>query len=564
MVAPLQPPDYVLLSEPSREALLSQWGVSNNAQRELFQKLCALRRADIDPTPWNKSDLDGLMMKLRDARVGILLSKNTADGRQAEKILLTDEGSSKFWYYFLSEIYQAGFETNHLPFLKSSSLKTKQWFPPPHILTQVQATQVKRQVLAQAISDEKILSISLSKTEDAICPAKDYQFMVSQCFKMLRISLNHQANQIAVSRYLKTNLNELNKHINAKEAGFWKMLTTTLVANREELSADPRQKWDATAFYSSILLGGMVESQLEEAQRERDDDKEKDSDMKALVQILLKSSEGYLSPEEIHAAFGPLKIKYKEQFNSFSESFKKRYTVAESSTGLPPVVVIDESWFHRDRLYHFFVHHWDRLKVKIKPLMTDRLQHYIQSDNKSKDLAFAQADSFEHALKEEIEKLDPEIGYILKRPRLLAEAAIALKKEVAAAQPLLERFFKQGTMFFKRLSLMLDLDPEELFSTAVHKLSWFSQLLLMITGKRKLFLDQVLSLAPRTKVPVAQQNPSTGKPSLKSLHNESESTGTGVSPRRRPRTQPTPKPKVYNEKETNSAWSDFAQNVKKK
>lgn len=564
MASTIPPPDYVLLTEPSREALLSQWGVTQNTQRELFHKLCGLRRADIDPSPWNKNDLEGLMIKLRDAKVGLLTTKRGPEGRKVDKIVLTDEASPRFWYYFLSEVYQAGYNSSRTPYLKAQALQAKGWLPSEQFLLKLEADAVSRQLLSESMEKEMIFSFPLSREEIAIVSAKDYPFMISACFQVLRLALQHQGNQVAVSRLLKSNLNELNRHLNQKEAIFWKILTQALVSNKQDLLGDPRQKWEPGVFHAAHLLGGMVDRQLQEAQKERDDDREKDADMKALVQTLLQAPESSMSPEEVHAALGPLKAKYGDQFNAFVTSFETRYTKSDSSTGLPPVVIVDDTWIHRDKLYHYFVRHWDRLRVKVRSQMIDRLHKYIRTGNKDQDTAFAQAEAFEAALRDEIEKEDQEIAWMLKRPRILAEAAIALKKEVAAAQPLLERFFKPGTMFFKRLSLMLELDPEELFASAITRLSWVNQIFLFLSGKRTAYLNQILSLAPRTKPPVAPAG-SSAPAALTNLRDDDEPEGTGgVAQRRRPRTPPPPKPKTYSEKEKNKAWTDFAQNLRKK
>ncbi len=565
MARPEQPPDYVLLTPQSREALLSQWGVTTPSQRELFHKLCAQRRADIDPAPWPPNDLEGLMTKLRDARVGIILTKRTPEGRKWHKVLLTNEGSPRFWFHFISELYQTMLETNKVFILRSSFLREKKLLPPENLLVKVSPEAVTRESMSEWVENESILRFPLSGDE-AIISAKDYPLMINGCFTYLRAVLQYQPNQIAISRLLKTNLNELTRHLGNKEAGFWKVLTNVLLQNKNDLLGEPRQKWDQTVFYAAQLLGGMVESQLNEAQRAKDEERQRETDMQAVIHALYQSSEGYFAPEEIKAVMTPLKEKYGDQYPRFEEEFYRRFTTSEapSGTGLPPVIVINDSWFHRDKLYYYFVRHWDKLRTRIKQEIVERLKTYIQEGSHSNDIAFSKPENFESALREMIEKQDEEIAWILKRPRILAEAAIALKKEVSAAEPLLERFFKQGTMFFKRLSVLLDLDPEDLYNQAFGKLSWISQFFLFLSGKRSSYLNQLLEIAPRTRMPVREENKisSLSGASASGPHPKATTEDHPQVPRRH-RTPPPPVQRNYTEKEKNKAWREFAQNIRK-
>jgi len=567
MGKPEQPPDYVLLTPQSREALLSQWGVTSPSQRELFHKLCAQRRADIDPNPWPANDLEMLMTKLRDAKVGILITKRTPEGRRWQKVLLTNEGSPRFWYHFISEFFQNMLETNKIFILRSNFLKEKNLLPPENILTKINPDQVTRESMSEWLENERVIRIVLSP-DDAIISAKDYPMMINGCFSYLRAIMQHQPNQVAVARLLKTNLNELNKHIANKEAGFWKVITSVLVQNKNDLLGEPRQKWDQTSFLAAQLLNGMVEAQLNESQKQREEERQRETDMQAVIHALFQTSEGSLAPEEVKAVLAPFKEKYKEKFEGWQEELLRRFSTSESpsSTGLPPIIVINDTWIHRDKLYYYFVRHWDKLKPKIKSEVIQRLKNYIESGSHADDLSFVKPENFEATLKELIEKEDEEVAWILKRPRILAEAAIALKKEVSAAEPLLERFFKQGTMFFKRLSIMLDLDPEELYLSAFAKLSWITQFWLFLSGKRTSYLNQILEIAPRTKGPLKDDKQLSSLSQAKNFEGKerpkSEAPQEQVQ-NRRPRSEPKPVQRNYSEREKNKAWNQFAQNIKK-
>lgn len=570
MGKPEQPPDYVLLSPQSKEALLSQWGVTSPSQRELFHKLCAQRRADIDPSPWPKNDLEGLMTKLRDARVGLIITKKTPEGRKWHKVLLTDEGSPRFWYHFISELYQNMLENGKTLYLKASFLRERGMMPPENLLTRVASDGVHREFMAEAIEAEKILSIRVYEDECILC-AKDYPILINLCYNHIRQAMQNQANQVAVARLLKSNLNELVKYLNSKDAGFWKLLTQVLVQNRQDLVGDPRLKWDQQVFYAALLLGGMVEAQLQDAQRQKEEEKQREADMQIVIHALFQSPEGSLSPEEIKAVLAPIRNKYGSSYGDWESEFYRRFTTSEppsTSGGLPPVIVVGETWIHRDKLFAYFVRHWDRLRSKIKAEMAERLKRYIESGGHSNDFSFAQSENFENTLRELIEKEDPEIGWILKRPRILAEAAIAIKKGVEAAQPLLEKYFKPGTLFFKRLSVMLDLDPEELYQAAFTKLSWLTQFWLFLSGKRDAFLKQLLEITPRLRgVPKAvegEMKPLAAGPSptVAGPREKAEPGVVGSRPHHA-RKEAKPAQRIYTEREKNKAWKQFAENIRK-
>lgn len=566
MARPEQPPDYVLLTPQSREALLSQWGVTSPTQRELFHKLCAQRRADIDPAPWPPNDLEGLMTKLRDAKVGLIITKHTPEGRKWHKVLLTNEGDPRFWYYFISELYQNMLETNKVFMLKVGFLRERKLMPPDNILVTINDNYfIIREDMAEWIKNERILCIDFFN-EKFIVAAKDYPLMINGCFGYLRAVMQFQPNQIAVSRLLKTNLNELNRHLNNKEAGFWKLLTDVLIENKDNLMGEPRQKWDNNVFHAAALLKMMIASQLNEAQRAKDEERQREFDMQAVIQGVLQSPEGSFAPEEVKAFMAPLKEKYGDQFPNFLEEFYRKYTTDEtpSGTGLPPIIIINDSWFHRDKLYHYFVRHWNKIQSRIKQEMVTRLKNYIQDGSHSNDLTFAKPENFDNTLRDMIAKESEEVAWILKRPKILAEAAIALKKEVSAAEPLLERFFKPGTMFFKRLSVLLDLDPEDLYNQAFSRLSWLSQFFLFLSGKRTAYLNQLLEVTPRTKIPPKEEPKMSSISPPTDHHAESQSHHGGEHHvERRPRPKPQPVQRQYSEREKNKAWNNFAQNVRK-
>lgn len=585
-------PPFVLMDKKQREEFLSQIGISVPAQRSLFHELCDSWVSLIDYKAFigprsaaNHSaaaDFTALLNRLKELRMAVVLSKKDASGdRYPEKIVLTEEADQRYWYHFLAELFQTGIDNPRNPFLTESWLKSKGQYFPYEKTTEIEKSALVKSTMEELAKTETVCALNLGP-DRILAPGKDLGVLLAFASAKIRYHLKNADAVTAISRLMNSSLTDITSRLDSKDAGFWKTLTGAILGGKDDLLNDRKSYLDRHFIHAADIFHAYMENQITELKKQKEETVNRENDMKEVEQLVLQDKEVVVSPDDLDTHIRLLfKDKYGEGFKAFREDFFRLFTQSNSKTALPVLIQTQVGFVHRNNFYTHFLARFDRVDRQISSEFNLRMDRILRTRNRDGDVTFVTPENLEAAIEDVIKEVDELVWEVLKKPKLLAEAMIHYGKTVINMKSIdeikniMEQFFKPGTMVYKKLRTIFNVNSFNLFENAFKKLPIFLQFWIRLTGQYE---------SNRSKYIGAKGEP--GNPRSKSFYDPAapvsqgggRSSGSGDSSGRGSKNQaakqarghlqaavppPKPKPKTYSQKEQESAWSEFGRHIKK-
>ncbi|NNM54698.1 MAG: hypothetical protein HKM05_08255 [Spirochaetales bacterium] len=603
------PPPYIRFDKRQREELLSQFGVTAPAQRDLFHQLCDSWRPFVDfdsfvgarlgQFPHVETEMVNLLARLKAAKLGMLTYKKNSKGdRSPDKILLCSEGEKRFWFAFLQDLIQTACENPNNPFLTLSLLKSRELTLPVEFLQDLSPENVSKSGFEESAKSETLFLLTLQE-EKILATSQTLNLLMSFSVSKLRLSLKNPEVLTMISRWHNIPLSELTRKVDEKDLGFWKTLTETVIKQREDLSADRKLHLEKSFFQAAEFFRIYTGNQLEELRRQKEEQQDRQTDLRQMEQLILKDKEVLMPENDLDGHVRLLFAeKYGEKFAGLQEEFRQQFMTNSQKTGLSPIVVLKAGLVHRDNLYQFFVKRFEILQNLVWQDFANRMERLVRTSNRTGDLTFVNKDNLEHALSDWVGKNDTLVAELLDHPKLLAEALIHFGKNslqlgsVEEMQALMEQLFRPGTMKIRPLQEIFGIDVLQLYEAAFRHLNVVTQFWKRLTGQYKaqeetfatLRLGSVKPLSIRVALGAGlkaegarPKDPSADKP-LESLTPEERKVRQKDWQERRRATarsadkgseKPEKAPPVrvnsrhYSEKEQDSAWTSFRDTLTK-
>ena len=578
------PPEYVLEPQRQREQLLSQWGVVSPLQRALFLELTESWSPSIDFKSFTaarseggvnlSTDLLALFSKLREARVGVLLTQKDGDGnRQGHRMILTSEGDPRFWYYHLCEWLQVNGDNPSNPYLTESILRSRNQNLASGVTTVLSLGMISKKLMDEGTTSRVIYLIPVYGNEQLVVPARELTRIMSFTSSKLRSNLANPEVANAVARIMNNSLVEIQKKISGKEALFWKGLCQAVYDHHEDLLAERKLKLDKDFIQAAEIFSTFLNTQLEETKRQKEEVKERDEDMKQ-VEITVKATEdAVFTMTELDAHLGVYRGKYAEAFPLFKEDFLKIYTQTDLKTGLPPLVPFTTGFVHRDNFFPFFLKRLEKMRVKLRDEFRGRMDYILRTNNRNNDLSFSSPNALELACLDYLQAKDSWLAEVLKKSRLVAEGLIIHGKAKYAAKtledlkPQMDKYFKTGSTNLKALVYLFDLDSFTLFDESFHRLPLFTQLIIRLSGRFSGYRDKFLLLSPNShekahlKTTSLPREAATRSPQSTGGSYSGHKSSSGRSTSEKAKKSIPSKPKVYTKREQEAAWTRFKDKI---
>lgn len=581
------PPEYVLQTQREREQLLSHWGIISDLQRRLFLELTENWTPSIDFRSFLaarseggvnlSSDLQSLFAKLREAKVGILLTQKTEEaGRIGHRMILTSEGDPRFWYYHLSEALNAASDSPTAPYLTEALLASKGQVIPAPLITSLNLGDINKKFMEEALGLKSIFSLPVQGSDKLLVTSRDLGRLMTWTGNKLRYRMGNTEVATAIARLMNSSLTEFQKRAGSKDALFWKGLCQAVHDNFEDLLADRKLRLDKDFIQAADIFLSYLNTQLEEARRQKEEGKEREQDMKQLEAIAkAASAENLVTPGEMDEHIATYKPKYGQVYPLFREDFLKLYTQLETKTGLPPLMAFPGGYIHRDNFFLVFHKRLEKLRLRIKDEFRGRMDYILRTGNRNNDLSFSDTSSLEQAVADFLEEKDPWMAEVVKKGRMVAEGLIHHgrlflgAKTMEDLKPQMDRYFKSGSTTLKSLVYLFDVDAFALFEESFRKLSVFTQLFIRLSGRFNSYRDKYLLLSPHAHADAFKKT--SALPSARdrsaSFQAAKESRRTGSTqdtpmPRKKKPEAP-PKPKTYTRREQEAAWNRFKDNISK-
>jgi hypothetical protein len=528
------------------------------------------------------------MTKLKAARLGIITTKRNEKGERVPKdIILCDEASPRYWFFFVQDLIQQACDNPRNPFLTLGLLKTREIVVPPETIADHGLDQINKGLVEAAGKTEKLLFLLL-QNEKVLATSQTLSLMLTFSSSKLRLQLKNPEVTAAASRLLNLSLSDVTKRLEDKESGFWRGLTEALLQAKDDLMADRRLHLDLSFFQAAELFYHYLTNQIEESKKLKEKAAEREADLKQLEMLVLQDKDVIMPAEELESHMKLLFAdKYGELFNGLREEFEVGYLKTSQKTSIPVVLTLKAGLIHRNNLYRFFLKRFDSLYPVLRQDYRIKMERRLRRPRGNNELDFLNRENLERSLGEWTERTDPLVGELFDKPKVLAEAMIHHGRSndslqsVEEMRPLLERFFKPGVMTLKTYQEIYGLDVPSLYEEAFKNLSVFTQFWRRMTGTYRIQADEFKALAlPREKKPEGRGNRSgmqIDETPLDSLspeelkkRKEEWSQRRDVESRTRPsgredkKLTPVPAPKQYSDGERDKAWKGFRDSMGKK
>jgi len=587
------PPAYIRFDKKQREEFLSQYGVTSPAQREMFHQLCNSWRPLIDFDSFTAArtgvvthpvhETENLVVRLRAAKMAQFTYKKNEKGERVPKdIILCEEGSPRYWFHFVQDLIQQACDNPRNPFLTVGILRSREILLPAGAIDDLPLGRIsKGQIEAQSKS-EKLLFLTL-QGERVLATSQTLSLLLTFSSAKLRFLLKNPEITAAASRLLNLGLSDVSKRLEDKESGFWRGLTETLLAHRDDLLADRRLHLDSSFFQAAELFFHYLTNQIDELKRQKEAALQREADLKQLEQLVLADKDVLMPGAEMESHIKLLfRDKYGDEFENLREEFFTTYTQVTQKTALPVIVTLQAGLVHRNNLYKYFVRRFDTLAPLVYQDYKSKMDHRLRRSGAGTELDFLNKENLERSLSDWTDKTDPLIGELLGHPKLLGEAVIHHCRAnlglltVDDMKNHLERFFKPGVMSLRSYQELYGLDVPQMYEESFKRLSVFVQFWRRITGTYRIQAEEFRSLAlPRERRESAKAGPGAAEAldavPLEHLSPEERRARREEWKRRRQdqggkkkgKPEPAPKPKEYSLPERDKAWTSFKETVTK-
>ncbi len=602
-------PKYITYETKEREEFLSQTGNFSPSERDAFHKLCQNWQERI---PYNRftpllnrgdgattSDLVTLMTKLRAAGYGILRTAVKEGQRSRDAIILTDNYSERFVSELLDEYFNDLLESisNPLPLLSSLNEDFDDF--PADRFVYVPSDKIAREYTTQE-NPETPLAIESVDSDRLLITRGKLRPCITVSMLKLRYYLSNTSLLELMSRFLDTSLIALKQKVSEKDPQVWLAVSQKIIDKRKEIEALRNIRVDRNFFHAAWLLKRLLESQIAESEQKKRDAENRKVDMEAIAMAVKEAPEGWMTQEQLTRTLDRLKDKYGDSYEEVVEEFYERYVRSQGNKNtLPKIVVLNERYLHRDKIFALFLAHFRETESEVKPYFVSLMESQLKNGAPGEDTTFVDLDNFDHAIQEYIRKANPFLYSMIEKPSILAEGMILhakqnkLAKDVSELKQRLAIYFDPESMKPLPMHEWFNLRLLEIFETAFERLPILRRIWIRLTGRYESFRSRYISqsaihrqeqLEKRRAAERAQGDnkkdegerggngassagrrapDGKGRPAHVGTHRRSAATQRGANGSSGSRKNDKDR-RGYSKKQVDSAWEQFGSTIKKK
>jgi hypothetical protein len=593
VVEAVSPPEYIRFDKKQREEFLSQYGITAPAQREMFHQLCNSWRPLIDFDSFTgaragvvshpANETENLVARLRSAKMAQFSYKKNEKGERVPKdIILCEEGSPRYWFYFLQDLIQQACDNPRNPYLTLGLLKTREIAVPTEAFEDLSLGQISKSRIEALSKGEKLLYLTL-QGDRVLATSQTLSLLLTFSSAKLRFNLKNPEVTAAVSRLLNLGLSDVAKRLEDKESGFWRGLTETLLEHMEDLLADRRLHLEPAFFQAAQLFYHYLTNQIEDLRRQKERAQERETDLRQVEQLVLMDKDVIMPPAELESHLKLLfEDKYGSGFEALREEFLSTFLQSNQKTALPVILTLNVGLVHRNNLQKLFLKRFDVLRPLLLQEYQIKMDRRLRRSAAHAELDFLNKENLERSLSEWTAKADPLVAELLEKHKVLAEAIIHHCRAnlgiltVDEMKPYLERFFKSGVMAIRSYQEIWGVDVPSLYENSFKRLSVFSQFWRRLTGTYRIQAEEfkVLALAKERReavrptlsglqideVPLEKLSPEELKKRKEEWKRRKQSGAVGAKKGSAKADVPVV-PKAYSEGEREKAWTSFKETI---
>lgn len=576
-------PSYVDFDKKGREEFLSQIGNFSVEERHVFHYLCenwdheigyakfitsVRKKANVE-----EKDLKSLMNKLKACGCGILLTRFVRGERGIDKIIMTEQNSRYFHYYFISNEYQKNHEVVARGFVNDEELHKNDINPEEVHTLNLNIDELSQKVIESEAHSLNIFKVFLSGDIHFYVNSISLVDLVKVSLKKIKYYFKSDNFVSMVAKLLDITISGLRTQLDGFDPVNWSPLTRKIMESKKLINS--KFKNVDNSFYQAVeVIFNYVSNEVKEKDKQRAEEKKLRESLRDIVEKVKKYEYKPVSQELLNKMLTP----YEEHLPEIKKVFYERYVDVKIKAGLPDVVFVGKNYIHKDNLYKIFL---DRI-----PVISDEFREYFLSSmkkaihSKIPDPTLFAGEPFKGSILTKLQDEYPVIYDLFKRKKILAEAIIHFSKSRNHSQNkmqyLLHQYFNEQLTVLKPIDQMLELDILKIYEEAHLGFPVFKRFLIVLFGKYKKYIykytgvsdDQsVHKKTASTSVPSASttQTPQRSKrQSAEARHRERSSRQRSQGPSYERRTRPKPESPKYSRDEQDEAWSDLSSALKKK
>jgi hypothetical protein len=589
----VSPPAYVGYEIKEREEFLSERGNFTPSERAVFHRLCSMWEAEISyrrvtaslntKSDIGKADLDRLVDKLFSLRIGVVRTKLSANNsREPHRIVLTEEGDRRYYATLLDELFTDLREDPHKPLPTVAALAERGIAVPPGIVILMDVERLSEVLDSREAS--RIFQVNLVENQSVLFSSATIGRTTEIIDNWVRTAIEQPNILSAVARLKNASLSETKKSLSDSSPEGRHELVELLLNQRPELerqrSFNPSQDFFVGLDFLRVLLAARLRHEKER----QDEESERRADMEAISEAIRNEEGGLVSQERLDELFQGVADKHEGRLETFKFEFLQEYVRPKERRDLPRILYLNKTFIHRDHVFPIFRRRVEQLSERLRSYYVQEMVHQLKTNNRDRDMRFYSKGNFEADVRRRIPELDPLVSNFLSKPSVVAEAAVLWAKQQKAAKNvddlkrLMYPYFEPGSMKFRDLCQLFQLNMLEVFDYAFPRLSLFRQIIMRITGRYRGYREQYLAEsrklfdptaeapeergAKEQRVPRRGRKTGTARPG-EAKRSSAAPSASGRKGEKSSQTEQSRRSRYYTDRDREKAWEEFKNNLRR-
>ncbi len=487
-------PSYFKMEPHKREEILSHVGSFTQVQYQIFHNICDFWDPALEfnkyvlktskPALVNKNQLELLMNKLQDAHMGLLQYKLMENELKPFRIVLTEKDSSLFYYYVCEEVLYRHYYENGHPFITTKHFEKYNIALPGKFLSPLEPKVLGPAFHEVMIPQRHIFGIYRHNKPPILLPSG----MLDEYIHFLIQYLNREFLNMTllenVSRLSSLKISELQKNMGKRETTFWLTLTKNLIDHKEDLKI--RIKGISPLIFTSAqLLYGYFYNSMAELKLKHQEQQERKNFQGEIIHTIRDKTTHWTSLKEMESI---LKEK-EEKYPGFRDEFTEEVLKKKEGADFPPLIVLSGQLIHKDYLFPYFKGQMDYFERELHALYQEMMNDLLRSGNNEKYTLFYSKNNFRADIMNRIQNHSPQMKDLLRKPHLMASITFYYLKELKGIRnnetirQTMSVYFKSDLKQYQNIDDILQLKLMSLFDKSFQQLSWWTRLVLRITGR---------------------------------------------------------------------------------
>ena len=295
------------------------------------------------------NQIEILMRKIRNAHYGLLKFKNDQGELKPDKIIITNRDSSSFYMNLVEDEIQRLMLDDSRSYLTLEEMEKANLRLPYDLVETIYPESLSPGYIEKAKSEEKIFTMPLKTGGAVLVTSHSLEALIEIARKKINTALNNSSFISAISRVMGLKISEIQKKQYTSDPGFWRSISSDILKNAEDLKLRIKHL-SSSVFQSAEILHLFYINREAEAEKEREENREKQEAIDEICMEILKKDDFLFSPEDLLAVLDP----YEEKWKGFKDLFYETVVKVNQKIGLPVILYVGDKYIHRDHVYPFF------------------------------------------------------------------------------------------------------------------------------------------------------------------------------------------------------------------